>query len=234
MGKLDMERVSVGDALAASSLLGKLPPESQRELASLARRRSYRKGEVVFHTGDPGDALHVVASGLVRIVVYSAAGSEKVLNLMGPGEAFGELALLDGAPRSATVEAMESTETIVVRRDDFLQAIHEDPRALDALLGVLASMIRRLTGEVTDLSTLDLRGRLAKKLIELADQHGKPVEGGVEINIPLTQESLAAMVAATRPSINKDLGWFEDIGAIRRRGRRIIVTDAAVLRRRVT
>jgi CRP/FNR family transcriptional regulator/CRP/FNR family cyclic AMP-dependent transcriptional regulator len=234
MGKLDMERVSVGDALAASSLLGKLPPESQQELASLARRRSYRKGEVVFHTGDPGDALHIVASGLVRIVVYSAAGTEKVLTLLGPGEVFGELALLDGAPRSATVEAMESTETIVLRRDDFLHAIRENPRALDALLGVLASMIRRLTGEVTDLSTLDLRGRLAKKLIELADQHGKPVEGGVEIDIPLTQESLAAMVAATRPSINKDLGWFEDIGAIRRRGRRIIVTDAAVLRRRVT
>ena len=157
-----------------------------------------------------------------------------MLTLLGPSEAFGELALLDGAPRSATVEAVEPTESIVLRRDDFLQTIHEDKRALDAMLGTLANMIRRLTGEVTDLSTLDLRGRLAKKLIELADQHGKPVEDGVEIDIPLTQESLAAMVAATRPSINKDLGWFEDVGAIRRRGRRIIVTDAALLQRRVT
>src|SRR5439155_24831956 len=161
-------------------------------------------------------------------------GSEKVLTHLGPGEYFGELALFDGEPRSATVQTIEATETIVVRRDDFLEVVRTYPRTLDALLTALAGTIRRLSEEVSDLAFLDLEGRPAKKLLELGSQAGAPVGDATEIELPITQEDLAAMVAATRTSVNKVLGWYEDRGAIQRVGRRIVITDPERLLRRIT
>lgn len=225
---------AVGAALASSPLLRGLPEERLGRIAAVARRRAYRRGEVICHQGDPGDTFHVIESGRLKVSLYGESGAETLLAILGPSECFGELALLDGEPRSATVQALEPVETIVVRRSDFLALLRQNPAIMDRLLVAMAAKIRYLSDVVSDLAFLDLEGRLAKRLLELAEEHGRPVDSTTEIELPITQEDLAAMVGSTRASVNKLLGWYEDRGLIRRRGRRIALLDPERLRNRIT
>jgi CRP/FNR family transcriptional regulator/CRP/FNR family cyclic AMP-dependent transcriptional regulator len=195
------------------------------------RRKMYRRGEVVCHAGDPGRTLHLIQQGHFKVVVPGEDGDEAVLAVLGPGESFGEIALLDGGVRSATVIALEPSETAVLDRDDFYGLLRTDPAALDVTLGALAQVIRRLTSEVADLMFLDLRGRLAKRLLGLAESHGErdATTGAIEIQVTLTQEELAGMIGATRPRVNKLLGFFEDRGALARHGRRLTILKPEML-----
>jgi CRP/FNR family cyclic AMP-dependent transcriptional regulator len=218
------------DALSRSFVLRGLPREELEGLASTMHRRTYRRGEAVFHQGDPGQALHVVYRGRLKIVLPGQHGEEAVLTIVGPGDLFGDLALLDGAPRSASVVALEPVETAVLSRADFVGLLRRSPTVVDGLLATLAQTIRRLSEEVADLTFLDLHARLAKKLLELAEAHGRPVDGALEIQVPLTQEELASMIGATRPRVNKLLGLYEDRGAIARRGRHVLILKPELLR----
>lgn len=218
------------DTLSRSFVLRGLPRGELEGLASTMRRRTYRRGEPVFHQGDPGQTLHVVYRGRLKIVLPGLHGEEAVLTIVGPGDVFGDLALLDGAPRSASVVALESVETAALSRAEFIELLRRNPVVVDGLLATLAQRIRRLTDEVADLTFLDLHARLAKKLLELAEAHGRPVEGAIAIEIPLTQEELASMIGATRPRVNKLLGLYEDRGAIARRGRHILIMKPVLLR----
>jgi CRP/FNR family cyclic AMP-dependent transcriptional regulator len=220
-------------ALASSLLFRDLPVESLARLSTPARRHTYRHGEVIFHQGDPGDTAHIVQTGRVKIVADADSGDEALLTVLGPGDWFGELALIDGEPRSARVEALDPVETLSLRRQDFLQFLGENPQVMEPLLRALAGTIRRLTETVGDLTSLDLEGRLAKRLLQLAEDYGRPVTGGTEIELTLTQEELAAMVGATRASVNKVLGSYQDRGVIERRGHHIAILDAARLRGRI-
>ena len=143
-------------------------------MAAALRPRRFRRGETVFHAGDPGDALFIVAEGQVKITLPADDGSEPaILTTIGPGGFFGELALLDGAPRSATAVALDAVTTLVLRRDAFDRLVDEQPALRRALLASLAAEIRRLTAQVEDLHFLDLPGRLARHLLrELARQSG--------------------------------------------------------------
>jgi CRP/FNR family transcriptional regulator, cyclic AMP receptor protein len=221
------------EVFTRSPLLANLPPEALARLGGSARRRSYRRGEVIFHQGDPGDALHFIIDGRVKVVLDAETGEEAVIAILGPGECFGELALIDGEPRSATVETLEPVQTLSLSRPDFMTFIRDNPQAAERLLVTLAGMVRRTDESMADLVFLDLEGRLVKKLLELADAHGRDVDGAIEIELPMTQEDLAAMIGATRASVNKLLGWYEDRGAIQRRGRRIAIFDQDRLRRRI-
>ncbi len=221
------------EVFTRSPLLANLPPEALARLGGSARRRSYRRGEVIFHQGDPGDALHFIVDGRVKVVLDAETGEEAVIAILGPGESFGELALIDGEPRSATVETLEPVQTLSLARPDFMAFIRDNPQAAERLLVTLAGMVRRTDESMADLVFLDLEGRLVKKLLELADAHGRDVDGAIEIELPMTQEDLAAMIGATRASVNKLLGWYEDRGAIQRRGRRIAIFDQDRLRRRI-
>ena len=222
-------------SLSRIPLLQDVSLEALTQLSQSVRRRSYHRGEVIFHQGDPGDTLHLVRNGRVKVVLPAETGDEAVLAILGPGDCFGELALLDGGPRSASVVAMEQVETLVLGRQDFLTFFRSNMEAAVRLIINLARIIRRSNEEVADLAFLDLPGRLAKKLLDLAEAHGQPLDGGkgIEITVPLTQEELAGMIGATRPSVNKVLGLYEDQGAIQRRGRRIAILKPEVLRRRV-
>jgi CRP/FNR family transcriptional regulator, cyclic AMP receptor protein len=216
--------------LRQSRVLGALAPAESAQVAGLMRRRSFRRGEVVFHQGDPGDALHIIIAGRVKVVVIADSGEEVVLFVLGAGDLFGEIALLDGGPRTATVVALEPLETATLKRQDFLDLLRRSPTALESVLAAVAGSLRRTTDELTDLVGLDLHGRLAKRLLSLAESHGRRVGEAVEIAMPLTQEELAAMVGATRASVNKLLGIYEDGGAIARRGRYIAVLKPGLLR----
>ena len=222
-------------SLANISLLRDVSPVNLQQLRSCLRRRSFHRGEVIFHQGDPGDTLHLIRQGRLKVVIPSETGEEVLLAILSQGDCFGELALLDGGPRSATVIAMESVETLVLGRKDFLVFVRTHMEMAEKLVVNLARIIRRVNEDVADLAFLDLPGRLAKKLLELAEAHGEPGPDGegIEIGVPLTQEELAGMIGATRPSVNKVLGWYEDQGAIQRRGRKIAILKPDVLRRRV-
>jgi CRP/FNR family transcriptional regulator/CRP/FNR family cyclic AMP-dependent transcriptional regulator len=137
--------------------------------------------------------------------------------------------LLDGGPRSATVIAHDDAATVTLSRADFLDLLRRHPTVVEALLSAMARTIRRLSEDVSGLMFLDLRGRLARKLLELARAHGQPTNGAIEIQLSLTQEELASMIGATRPRVNKLLGFFEDQGAINRRGRRIVILNPDAL-----
>ncbi len=222
------------DSLRRSFVLRGLPPDELEELATTMQRRTYRRGEVVFHQGDRGESLHVICQGRLKIVLPGASGAEVVLTILGPGDLFGDLALLDGGPRSASVVTLEPVETAVLSREDFRRLVHRSPTAVDGLLAGLAQTIRRISDQVGDLVFLHLHGRLAKKLLELAEAHGRPTDGAIEIEVPLTQEDLASLIGATRQRVNKLLGFYADRGAIVRRGRRLVILKPEVLRFWVT
>ncbi len=195
------------------------------------RTRRYRRGEVIFHQGDPGDALHIVLSGRVKISSPSETGVEAILATLRPSEFFGALALLDGAPRSATATAVNATETLVLPREQFHRLVDEVPSIRDHVFAELAHEIRRLTNHVEELHFLDIAGRLAARLARMADEQGRAAEGEIRLDGPITQGELAAMVGSTRQSVNKLLGWFVDDGLIRIERDSIVIVDLAGLRR---
>jgi CRP/FNR family transcriptional regulator, cyclic AMP receptor protein len=220
------------EALERIQLFSGLAPADLVRLADGLRTRRFRRGEVLFHQGDPGDSLFIVNSGAVKIVLPSEEGDEAILTTVRPGSFFGELALLDDAPRSATAVAMEATETFVLRREPFRELIDTSPAARDALLAALAGELRRLTAHVEELHFLDMTGRLAALLARLAAESGIPADdGSIRLDRPFTQGDLAAMIGATRQSVNKLLGMFVEDGLLRVDRDTIVVLDLAGLRR---
>jgi CRP-like cAMP-binding protein len=220
------------EALARCRLFDGMSQESLQAITRTLRARRFRRGEVLFHEGDPGDALFVVASGAVKVVVPSEDGDEAILATLRRGDFLGELALLDGAPRSASAIALEATETLALPRDQFHALVASEPAIRDALLASLAGELRRLTTHVAELHFLDLTGRLAARLARLAEEHGERLpNGAMRLDAPLTQSDLAAMIGATRQSVNKLLGEFEADGLIRIERDSIVVPSLEGLHR---
>jgi CRP-like cAMP-binding protein len=221
-----IETRTLAQTLATVPLFGSVDEAALESVARGLRSRRFRRNETIFHLGDPGDALFIVASGLVKITLPSETGDEAILATLRPGDFFGELALLDGGPRSATAVALESTETLVLPRDRFRELISDEPAIRDAVFAALARELRRLTIHVEELHFLDIAGRLAAVLARLAGEQGVPLDGGsIRLAAPLTQSDLAAMVGCTRQSVNKLLGLFVDDGLIRLERDAILVVD---------
>lgn len=209
-----------------------LEPDALERVAAGMRARRFRRGEVIFHAGDPGDALFIIVSGEVKISLPSESGDEAILVRLQQGDVFGELALLDGAPRSATATALGAVESVVLPRDRFRDLIAKEPAVRDALLASLAAELRRLTTQVEELHFLDITGRLAACLVRLAADHGSAVDdGAIRLGASLTQGELAAMVGSTRQSVNKLLGQFTDDGFVRIDRAGIVITDLEGLAR---
>jgi CRP/FNR family transcriptional regulator, cyclic AMP receptor protein len=220
------------EALGRCHLFVGLGPESLQAIGRTLRKRHFRRGEVLFHEGDPGDTLFVVASGAVKVVVPSEEGEEAILATLRRGDFLGELALLDGAPRSAGAVALEATDVLALPRDRFTALVASEPAIRDALLLALSTELRRLTAHVAELHFLDLTGRLAARLARLADEQGhRAADGSVLLDAPLTQTDLAAMIGATRQSVNKLLGEFVADGLLRLERDTIVIPDMAALLR---
>jgi CRP/FNR family transcriptional regulator/CRP/FNR family cyclic AMP-dependent transcriptional regulator len=200
-----MDERAIADALRSSSLFADAPDAVLAGIARRFSRRRFRRGEVVFHQDDPGDSLHIVSSGSLKVVLRGTEGDEAIIATLHPGDFFGELSLLDGAPRSATVAAVEPSETLTLPRDSFRDLLDRDPAVRDALLAGLAHQMRRITGHVEELHFLDLPGRLAKRLTRLA-READPTSSVVRLDWPYTQSDLAAMIGGTRQSVNRLLG----------------------------
>lgn len=206
--------MSGGATLRRVPFLAILPEAEIAWLAERARPRGYRAGTTIFHRDDPGGALHVINSGLVKLTLPSAEGREVTVGILGAGDFFGELALLDGGPRSASAVALEGVETLTLDRAPFIAMLERQPQVATALLGVLGERLRRTDELIQDILFLDLPGRLAKQLLALADERGVKTPEGIRIALRLNQTELASMIGATRESVNRCLNAFAARGIV--------------------
>jgi CRP-like cAMP-binding protein len=187
---------------------------------------------VIFYQGDDGDAMYLVESGLVKISAESVDGQEAILTEVRPGETFGELALLDGAPRSATAMAIDDTVTLRLPRPAFDELLDTDATFPRRILEALAHELRRATHHVGELHFLDLPGRLASRLARMAREASPTETKEVHLGRHYSQTELAAMIGGTRQSVNRYLGEFVAEGLIRMERDDIVVTDVVALERR--
>jgi CRP/FNR family transcriptional regulator, cyclic AMP receptor protein len=218
--------------LRRARLFAELDEETLAAPADRSVERSFPRHARLFHQGDPGSGLYVLASGLVKVIVTSEDGEEMVLVTLGPGEALGELSIVDGGPRSASAEALEPTVALIITRPVLLELATRDPALTEALLQALGGLLRRLTEQASDLVFLDLPGRMAKLLAGLAAERGTETPEGIELDANLTQSDLAGMVGASRQSVNQILQGFARRGYLQVQGRRIVVHRLDLLRRR--
>ena len=230
-----LPEVTVGvDALRACGLFAGVDDAELKAIARQMRSRRYRNGETIFHQDDPGDALHVVVEGAVKIVLPSAEDSEPaIMATLRPGDFFGALALLDGAPRSATAVALGRTETLVLRREAFLDLVDSDRSLRVALLASLSREIRSITAHVQDLHFLDLPGRLARRILREAEGRPRASDGSVHLPWPYTQSELAGMIGGSRQSVNRLLAELVDEGLIELRRDALVIPNPVALERSI-
>jgi CRP/FNR family transcriptional regulator, cyclic AMP receptor protein len=186
-----------------NSLFRGLPAPTLTRIAALATRRMYDESEVVFMRGDPGDSLCGVVTGRVRISASGPGGKEVFLNIMEPGDAFGEIALLDGSPRTATATAMVRTELVIVQREAFFALLQSQPQLATHLIQLLCKRVRWTAELMEDSALLTVPARLAKRVLSLATVFGREAESGTKVTI--SQEELAQFLGLSRQIVNHHL-----------------------------
>ena len=218
------------EALLASPFFAHLRPEEMDDLIAHSQERRLARGTLIFSKGDPGSSMLAVLTGLIRVGATSPDGREITLNVIGPGEIVGEIALLDGQPRSADAVAAEETVAMVIERRFFLPFLIRHEGLVERMLAVLCDRLRRTSAALEELALLDLPARMARTLVKLASDYGKPAPAGVRIEIRLSQKDMSNLVAATRESVNKQFKVWRDAGIIEMDGGHLVITDMAALK----
>jgi CRP-like cAMP-binding protein len=207
------------EAGASFRLFAALADVQVQSLLSSARRRRFTAGEVIFHEGDPADSLHLVERGRVAAGLTTSYGNQVTYSIQGPGEIFGELALLTpDSRRSATIVALEPTETRAFYREDFERLRHDHPQITELLLRILAVRVRSLSERLTEALYVPVEVRIRRRLLELADSYPGA-------SVPLTQDQLGGLAGAARATVNRVLRQEAERGTIRLERRRITVLD---------
>ena len=201
-------------ALRACPLFETVRPAELDAILDLASERRWKRGQTIFQQGDEGSSMMAVLAGTVRIGAVSAEGREVTLNTIRAGEVFGEIALLDGKPRSADAIAMEDTALLVVERRHFLPFLSANQDLTLRLLSVLCKRLRETSETLGDLVMFELPGRLARLLVKLAEDHGNRTGSGIRIEFKLSQRDLGTRIASSRESVNKQLGAWRDEGLL--------------------
>ena len=216
--------------MLGGELFRDLPEPELRRLVTIAARRRFARNEVVFHRGDPADTLHLILRGRFAARVESALGDTVTVSVHGPGDAFGELALLDSeGTRSTSVAALEPGETYAVRRDDFTALRNEYPSINEVLVRLLAARVRRTSDLYVEAVFTDAERRVLRRLYELASLYGGGAPGTV---IPLSQQEIAGLAATSRATVNRVLRSEEKRGIVElHRGQTTIVDPQALARR---
>jgi CRP-like cAMP-binding protein len=214
-------------------LFKELRPEDITILCESTRTITLKKGEVLFRKDDEGTALYIIQQGSVKIVLPSVSGDEVIPAIFTSGDFFGEMALLDGMPRSADAVAIEPCELLVLNRSNFLDFIKGNENVIQSILAALSMRLRRTDDLLEDTCFLNISARFAKKLVELAEEHREQDGDLILINLDLKQRDLASMVGATRESINKELRLLREKGLISMIGSQIQIFNLELLRRRI-
>jgi len=224
--------------MALVSLLRRMPlfeglaHEEMEALASLLRLRSVKKGDVIFRKGDEGTNLYAILRGCVRITVPTALGDEIAVAVMKDGEFFGEMALLDGMPRSASASAGEETQLAILERSDFLKFLAKRDHAIQAILMALSWRLRKTDDLISEICFSSLSQRRAKRIMDLADDESGEGRQDSERQINMTQKELSEMLGVSRESVNKELKVLRDKEIVRTERGKIIVSDLERLKKR--
>jgi len=225
------------------TLLGRVPlfsglkPESIGAIAAQMRRRVYLPNTPILYKGDSERTLYIIVSGRVKVHQFTARGDDVFLQVLAPGESFGELSLLDGQPRSASISTLEKTELAFLSGDMLQEILGSQPKVAWAMLEVLSRRIREQNTKLESLMTSDVTGRVAQQMVVLADAHGLPASpdgAQILINVDLTQSDIAALVGATRERVSRTLAQFRAQGSLewnRERGRWIVIDRTALVKR---
>jgi CRP-like cAMP-binding protein len=213
--------------LGSVSIFADLEPAELAALERLAELREFAEGAVVVSQEDPGDALYVLVEGKVKVVLYGESGREIILSIFkAPGDFFGEMSLLDGEPRSATVIAAEASRLLVLSRKDFHAHLERRPRTALRVLTELSRRLRRADAVIGNLALLDVYGRLAGKLRELAEAEGEEIDGGVVLRQRPTQAEIAAMIGTSRETVSRALSDLARRGYVVISGKRLVLRNA--------
>lgn len=212
-------------------LFESLEPADQEQLAALLRKRSVGRGAVLFRQGDEGTALYIILRGRIRIGIRTKLEDEITLAILNDGEFLGEMALLDGMPRSADATALDETQLYVLSRNDFLSFLAKNARAVQTVLQALSLRLRNTDDLLAEICFSSLSSRLARRLAEMAAP-AKPAESGTQ-SVRLTQRELASMLGTTRESVNKELKVLRDRGILNTSRNLITIHDPQGLRRRI-
>jgi CRP-like cAMP-binding protein len=219
-----------GGLLRSVSIFGGLDPASADALERLAEPRTFEEGAVVVSEDEPGDALYVLASGKVKVVLYGESGREVILTIFTrPGDFFGEMALLDDEPRSATVMAVKPSTYLTLSRADFRAYVDRHPSIALQILTELSRRLRSADAIIGDLALLDVFGRLAGKLRALAERDGEETEAGIVIRQRPTQAELAAMIGASRETVSRVLSELSRRGDVVMTGKRLLIRRGSLL-----
>jgi CRP/FNR family cyclic AMP-dependent transcriptional regulator len=217
--------VGVVETLRRVPLFAQLGDDDLARIAAMVRERPYPRHSVIVFEDDPGDALFIVAMGQVKVVLVGEDGREVILAVLGPGDFFGELALIDDEPRSAHVIAMDDAQLLVLRRDDFHEALQSHPRMALGMLRTLSRRLRRADDQIGSLVLLDVYGRVARVLLDLAS---KSAEGDRIRRV--THATIAQMIGSSRETVSRTLRDLAERGLIEVSPRGIRITDPRALR----
>ncbi len=226
MSKEDIIRL-----LAAAPVFAGLDEPTRTALASECRSRRFLRGEHIFTRGDVGGGMYVLAGGSVSLVVNGVDGDEVVLHTLRPPESFGEMSVVDGGARIASGVVREASVVVEVPRHAVLGLLDTQPSLARALLAAMAALVRRVDQHAADLVLLDLRGRVAKYLLDAASRSGQPASGEpVPVDIRLSQGEVARIVGGSRQQLNRILGELTAQGAVVRDGARVVAVRPEMLR----
>ncbi|BCJ27570.1 MULTISPECIES: Crp/Fnr family transcriptional regulator [Actinocatenispora] len=220
------------DVLARAGLFQGVDPEAAEALAKDLDIVEFRKGDVVFTEGEPGDSLYIVLSGKVKLGRRAADGRQNLIAIMGPSDMVGELSLFDPGPRTATGTAVTDLRLARLRKAAMRPWLTNRPEIAEQLLRVLARRLRRTNDSLADLIFTDVPGRVAKNLLQMAGRFGTRDGGVLRVTHDLTQEELAQLVGASRETVNKALADFASRGWLRLDGKSVIILDPERLARR--
>lgn len=223
--------LTVQTILERNRLFRGLPAATLQQLSGLAVRRTYAEGASVFSQAGPGDALYGVVTGKVLISASSPEGREMFLNIMEPGDTFGEIALLDGQPRTASASTTAPSELMMIMREPFLALLHREPKLVEHLLQLLCQRVRWTSGLAEESALLGVPARLARRLLSLGELHGRGGSDGSELTI--SQEDVARFLGLSRQIVNQHLQHWKARGWVALGRGKITLTDREALRRLV-
>ena len=220
------------DTVQAQEFGAQLTEQEWADLLRHGRPRRLPTGMPLFVEGTRSDTVVIVISGRVKVFTSAEDGTEVMLAVRGPGAILGELAAIDGQPRSASVTSLETTEILTVGFREFTAFLHTHPRTMWLLMRILTDRLRDADRKRIEFGIYDTLSRVARRLIELADRFGEPTESGIRITLPLTQDELANWVGASREAVTKALRTLRTDGYVRTHRRTFTVIDIEGLRRR--
>ncbi len=209
----------LADLLSKVELFSELDEEGLRRVADVIQVRSLARDTTVFHAGDPADAFYIISSGKVKIIVTSTDGKDFILTVLGAGQVFGEMALLEPAPRSATVITSTPAEILVLLREDFHRLLNNSPSLSRGLLVILSRRLRKANSKMESLAYMDVAGRLARYLLDLAGDHGQKLGNGWVVVRRPTHADIAHSIGTSRETVSRLINEFEEGFGLVNKGR---------------